>query len=224
MSKKLGSCLLFATLSWGATIGTETFDTDNGVLVSNTIASVVVHSPAGGNPGGHMLTRRDLGQPFFDIGGLTTDSRFTGDYGADGITGMTVDLNFMTSNFTGAWFRVRIDAATNGWLAPLTAVFPTDTWTTYTLAFDPTWTDLEARAAGWITDFDLDPLAGASPSFATVMASVGRAEIRLGTKDESSLAGIDNLGLTGEVPEPSTMFLMSAGLGLIGLARLRRHS
>jgi hypothetical protein len=62
-----------------------------------------------------------------------------------------------------------------------------------------------------------------SPSFATVMASVGRAEIRLGTSDESSLAGIDNLGLTGEVPEPSTIFLMSAGLGLIGFSRLRRR-
>ena len=224
MSKKLGACLLFATLSWGATIGTETFDTDNGVLVSNTVASVVVHSATGGNPDGHMLTRRDLGEAFFDIGGLTTDSRFTGDYGADGITGMTVDLNFMTSNFTGAWFRVRTDIVTNGWLAPLTAVFPTGTWTTYTLAFDPTWTDLQARAAGWITDFDLNPAADPSPSFATVMASVGRAEIRLGTTDESSLAGIDNLGLTGQVPEPSTVFLMTAGLGLIGLGRWRRRS
>lgn len=221
--KKLGIGLLFAGLSWGATIGTETFDTDNGVLISNTTASVVVHSPTGGNPDGHMLTRRDLGEEFFDIGGLTTDSRFTGDYGADGITGMTVDLNFMTANFTDAWFRVRMDVVTNGWRAPLAALFPTGTWGTYALSFDPTWTDLEARAAGWLTDDDVDPLAIPSPSFATVMASVGRAEIRLGTTDESSLAGIDNFGLTGEVPEPSTMLLMSAGIGLIGLARLRRR-
>ena len=223
MIKKIGIFAFCASLGWGATIGTETFDTDNGVMTSNTVASVVVHSGTGGNPDGHMLTRRDLGEAFFDIGGLTTDSRFTGDYGADGITGMTVDLNFMTANFTGAWFRVRIDAFTNGWLAPLTGAFPTGTWTTYTVAFDPTWTDLEARAAGWITDDDLDALAIPSPSFATVMASVGRPEIRLGTTNESSLAGIDNFGLTGEVPEPSTMLLMSAGIGLIGLARLRRR-
>ena len=62
----------------------------------------------------------------------------------------------------------------------MTALFPTDTWTTYGTAFDPTWSDLQARAAGWLTDKDIDPLTGVSPSFASVMASVGRAEIRPG--------------------------------------------
>ncbi len=223
MITKIGIFAFCATLGWGATIGTETFDTDNGVMTANTVASVVVHSGTGGNPDGHMLTRRDLGEAFFDIGGLTTDSRFTGDYGAAGITGMTVDLNFMTANFTDAWFRVRMDVVTNGWRHELTNSFGTNSWDTYNVAFDPTWSDVDAYANGWVKDIDIDPLANDSPSFATVMASVGRAEIRLGTTDESSLAGIDNFGLTGEVPEPGTMLLMSAGIGLIGLAHLRRR-
>ena len=213
--------LLLAGLGSAAIITTETFDIDEAGFGPNTIASVVAYSAAGGNPDGHIQTRRDLGEPFFDIGALTTDTRFTGDYGADGIGSMRVDLNFMTANFTGAWFRVRIDAVGNGWLFPLTAAFPTNVWNTYGVAFNPTWTDLEARASGWVTDEDLDPLATASPSFATVMAAVGYAEVRLGSTNESSLAGIDNFGLGAPVPEPSTVILLGCGLGLIAVRRWR---
>lgn len=213
--------LLLAGIAPAAIIGLETFDTDEAGFGPNTTASVVAYSAGGGNPDGHIQTRRDLSESFFDIGALNSDARFTGDYAADGIGSMTVDLNFSTANFTGAWFRVRSNIVSNGWLFPLTAAFPTDVWNTYGVSFNPTWTDLEARAAGWVTDEDLDPLNTASPSFASVMASVGFAEVRLGSTDESTLAGVDNFGLGAPVPEPSTLVLLGCGLGLIAVRRWR---
>ncbi|MCC6588889.1 MAG: PEP-CTERM sorting domain-containing protein [Bryobacterales bacterium] len=218
------AALAASHVAWGAVIGTETFSIDEAGFVPNTISGVLVHVGSGGNPDGHIQVRRDLGQPFFDLGALSTASHFTGNYAADGITGFTVDLNFHTDNFNGAFFRVRIDSSTNGWLLPLTTSFGTNTWNTYAFSFNPTWSDTDARAAGWITDQDRDALAIASPAFATVMSSVGYAEVRLANStDTSALAGIDNFGLTG-VPEPSSMVLMSLGLGVVALSRVLRRS
>jgi hypothetical protein len=219
MLKCLGCCLLAANLAAGASVFTETFDTDAAGFGPNTTASVVVWAGSGGNPDGHIQTRRDLDEDFFDIGALTSGAQFTGDYGADNISTMTADIHFQTDNFTGAWFRVRVDSLTNGWLFALTSDFTANVWNTYSFAFNPLWSDLEARAAGWITDQDLNPLAIASPTFASVMASVGTAEIRLGSTDESTLAFIDNVGL-GQVPEPSSVVLVA--LGLAGIVYRRR--
>ena len=217
------AALAFCNVAWGAVITTETFSIDEAGFSANTISGVLVHVGSGGNPDGHIQVRRDLGEPFFDLGALSTNSRFTGNYAADGITGFTVDLNFHTDNFEAAFFRVRIDSSTNGWLFPLTNAFGTNTWNTYAFSFDPTWSDSDARNAGWVTDQDRDALAIASPAFATVMASVGYAEVRLGNSAQTSaLAGIDNFGLTG-VPEPSSIALTALGLGLVTLKLIRRR-
>ena len=192
----------------GATIGTETFDADAAGFVPNTTSSTVVWTDPGGNPDGHILTRKSLSPPVFDIGALTTDADFMGDYAADGITGATVDLSFNTDNVDAAWLRFRRDIFTNGWRYPLTNVFaPTDTWNTYSVNFDPTWSDADAINAGWLTDQDINPASNPSPSFADVMSSVGRAEVRIGSQG-STIVGIDNFGL---VPEPHGALLLFVG-------------
>lgn len=203
---------MFCNAVAGATIGTETFDVDAAGFVGNTTSSVVIWTDPGGNPDGHLLTRKSLSPPVFDIGALTTGSDFTGDYAADGISGAGVDLSYMTDNVDGAWLRFRKDVFTNGWLYPLTNVFtPTDTWMSYDVNFDPTWSDVDAVAAGWVTDNDIDPAANVSPPFADVMGSVGRAEVRLSSQG-STIVGIDNFRL---VPEPG-----SALLGLIACSMM----
>ncbi len=204
-----------------ASIGVETFSGGLAGFGPNTISSTVVHSAAGGNPDEHLLIRRIVDATFFDIGALTSGAAFTGDYAADGIGSAGVDLDFRTTNVSGAWLRVRQNAVTNGWLHALTGDFSPG-WRPYDVAFVPTWTDLEARAAGWITDFDLNPAADPSPAFATVMANVGFFEVRLGSTNESTLVGLDNARLGGlQVPEPAAVATLL--LGLAGLAARRRR-
>jgi hypothetical protein len=215
----LAACWLTTGYVHAAVIGTETFDSDAAGFVPNTTSSTVVWTGSGGNPGGHILTRKDLSPPVFDIGALTAGANFTGDYAADGINGATVDLNFMTDNVDAAWLRFRKDIFTNGWRFPLTNVFlPTDSWNTYSVAFDPTWSDADAMAAGWLTDEQIDPSANPSPPFANVMGSVGRAEVRIGSVG-STVVGIDNFGL---VPEPSALSLALIACGLLVARRRNR--
>ncbi len=205
--------------AWAAVAGVETYDTDTAGFVPNTLSSTVVHIGAGGNPGGFIETRKDLSPPVFDVGAMTTGANFTGDYAAAGIAGASVDLNFMTSNIDGAWLRFRPSIVENGWRFPLTNAFPTNTWTTYSVDFDPTWTDLQAKAAGWVTDKDVDPATDPSGAFAALMSGVFSAEVRLASVG-STLAGIDNFTL--RVPEPASMVFALLGGGAL-IARRRRR-
>lgn len=204
--------------SFGAVPGVETFDTDTAGFVPNTTSSVVVHAAGGGNPDGHIQTRKILDPPVFDIGALTTDPDFTGNYAAAGIGQVSVDLNFMTNNISAAWVRFRPSIVENGWLYPLTNVFPTNVWNSYAVAFNPTWTDLQAKAAGWLTDKDVNPLTDPSPSFASVLADVNSAEVRIASEG-STVVGIDNFAIA--VPEPSMITLLVAGGAVIMLRRRR---
>lgn len=205
----------FALASNGWAVYPHVEDWEGGTLAGwtgNTTSSVVVHVAAGGNPDGHIQTRR-AGTEGFDIGALTDIPDFTGDYAAAGITGASVDLIFMIGDFSDAWIRFRyLDAAQNGWRYPLTDIFP-DTWQTYVVYFDPAWSDLDARAAGWITDDDVDPGADPSVSFALTMANVYTAEVRI-AGDDSMIAGIDNFAV---IPEPASILFL--GLGLLALRK-----
>ena len=181
----------------------------------NTTVSTVVHLVAGGNTDGYIETR-GTGSGSFDVGALTDIADFTGDYAAAGITGASVDLNFKIGPFDAAWIRFRyLDATQNGWLYPLTDTFTPDVWQTYFVNFDPTWSDLEARSAGWLTDDDVIPSADPSVAFALTMANVYTAEVRISGEGDM-LAGIDNFAV---VPEPATIVFL--GLGLFALRRKR---
>jgi hypothetical protein len=191
---------------------------DSGTLAgwtANTTSSTVVYVLTGGNPNGYIETRGPS-PGSFDIGALTDIADFTGDYAAAGITGASVDLNFENGQFDAAWIRFRyLDSTQNGWLYPLTDTFTPDVWQTYFVNFNPAWTDLEARSAGWLTDDDVIPSADPSVSFALTMATVYTAEVRI-SGDVNLLAGIDNFAV---VPEPATIVFL--GLGLFALRRKR---
>lgn len=209
---------LAAPLSaWGAMAGVETFDADTAGFVGNTTSSTVVHVAAGGNPDGHIQTRKDLSPPVFDIGALTLRPEFTGDYAAAGIVAASVDLNFMTDNIDAAWLRFRSSTDVNGWRHSLADSFVTNSWATYSVVFDPAWSDAQAMAAGWMMDHAIDNNVPMSPAFASVMADVYSAEVRIASVG-STIVGIDNFTL--RVPEPTTL---AFGAAVLGLASIRRR-
>jgi hypothetical protein len=208
-----GMFVATASLMTSAVSIVETFDLDTAGFGPNTTSSVVVHIADGGNPGGYILTRKDLTPPVFDIGAFTGNPQFTGDYAATGINFFSVDLNFFTDNIEGAWVRFRPGPAANGWRFPLTETFPTDVWNTYDVMFDPAWGDLDAYAAGWLTDHDIDPLAIPSPSFASVMSSVDSLEVRIASTG-ATLVGIDNVRIAS-VPDSSNLLAEGAGIAML---------
>ena len=221
---KLTGCVASLTASsfaFAAVPGTEEFNGGLNGWGQGTIATTVVHIGAGGNPGGFIQLRKDLGSPVDDIAAFTANPNFTGNYAAAGIARVSVDLNFGTNNVTNAWVRYRPDAVTNGWLHPLTNVFPTNVWNSYAVNFDPNWSNAQAQAAGWITDQDINPAATPSPPFATVMASVGEAEVRFASPDTSTLVSVDNYSIA--VPEAGATILCAVGAFACIVVWIRRR-
>lgn len=112
--------------------------------------------------------------------------------------GELLSLSESCGSFEAAVFRVRyMSGSYNGWYYPLTNDFTPNTWQQVSVQFDPTWTDPEAIAAGWIQETN-------TPSFQETMTNVYTTEIRvLGTGELD--VGLDDF-LLGEqvVPVEST--------------------
>lgn len=170
----------------------------------------------GGHPGGYLRSWGANRHDTYDIGARFYGSSVTGNYAARNINQAGVDLLFDSGSFDAAWLL--FSDGGNGWIYPLTAVFPIGTWQTYDVVFDPTWTDTQARAAGWVTFHDLDPSATPSDSFLTVMESVYFVEVRVSGNGDL-VAGLDNYRLLS-VPEPASLGLLA--LGSLILLRRRR--
>jgi hypothetical protein len=185
-------------------------DGDTAGWQPNTLGTTVIQLNPGGNPGGFLLSSRVEG---FDIGALNGSPALAGDF-----SGMpwivSFDLNYIGGQFTTASLRFRYhDDTFNGWQRTVAGVFPAG-WNSYSVAFDPSWTDVQAMAAGWTTDL---PGGLDSVSWSQTMADVYYTEVRIAGIGNLR-AGIDNFSLRA-VPEPSTCALLMLGIAFLRLRR-----
>jgi hypothetical protein len=206
-----GSLILgVASSTWAAVPGTvASFDVDENGFIGSTIATVQVYAASGGNPGGHVVIRKDLSSGF-DMGTQNSISpALLGNYAVSGITGAGFDLNVFNTTLDEAHLRFRRNPAENGWYFNFGAVAPNaNQWEPYDVAFDPAWSNATALANGWAQE-------ASSPSFADLMASVGWIEARV-INTGSAIVGVDNVRL---VPEPGAFAMLGAGLALFGRRR-----
>jgi hypothetical protein len=167
----------------------ETWDSGDlgGWEPNTTRTSVEARSNGGVDDSGYLFTAQI--PPGWGVAGTRTLAAvFTGDYAVRKIREVGCDLNFFAGQVQGAFFRARyLDSAHGGWYVPLTVDFTLDQWQHCGVTFDPTWSDAEALAAGWVQEAN-------TPSFQETMANVYTAEVRIpGSLDLE--AGIDNFRL-----------------------------
>jgi hypothetical protein len=194
---------------------TENWDAgDANGWLGNTTSSVVVRDGTVGNPAGSLVTRRDLEPPIFDIGATTELPAASGDYTGAAAWMISFDVFYDSGGFTDTWLRFRYqDATFNGWHLDVADAFPA-AWQSYSVMFDPTWTDAEASANNWVDE------TGGTISWQQLMTNVYHPEIRLVLGDElSAAAHIDNFAIK-PIPEPATVLLLLPSVfALIGFAR-----
>jgi len=187
---------------------------------ANTISSVVVFDGTVGNPAGSVATRFDGSVAAFDIGFTSGSIAETSGSFAGSPWKVSFDLQPNVGKFDNLWLRYRYqDSTFNGWRHAMTGPFDQyGSWTTYSVTFDPSWSDAQAMANGWLQE------AGPVVSFAQTLGNAYRTEVRLGldVNTTSALAHMDNFMQT-PVPEPETWALMLGGLLAVSALARRRH-
>ncbi|MDD5719164.1 MAG: hypothetical protein PHQ53_05710 [Candidatus Krumholzibacteria bacterium] len=122
------------------------------------------------------------------VGALQPNEPYVGDFVTHGYARMEVALQFFEGSFTEARFRVRyMSGSYNAWYYPLTTDFTPGIWHLTSVDFDPTWSDSEAIAAGWVQESN-------TPSFQQTMANVYTTEIRVMGTGELAV-GLDDFSL-----------------------------
>jgi hypothetical protein len=219
------ACALAAALpASAATSGyTETWgsgDSDLHGWSINTLGSQVNNPGFAGNPGGFLLTR-STGDLTFPIGALTELPAATGDFSGALWTAkfdLTGGFNADTISDISLRFRYH-DGTFNGWQYSVGSALDSS-WHTYSVSFDPSWTDAEARAHGWRKDLRTGL---GSVAWSDTMRDVFTTEIRITGSASDYRAGIDNFSLTATpVPEPSTSLLALGGLLWVAATVKRR--
>jgi PEP-CTERM motif len=176
---------------------------------NTTITSTSVID-AGGNPNGYLLSSGDQTglSPTFDIGAETSLPQVTGSY-LGSLWQISFDLLLISGSFDQTWLR--LNDGQNGWLYSLGADLTSTDWQSFSLILDPSWSDVEAMAAGWLSHPNVHfPAAIASNPWTDTLSNVGSVEIRISNVGFGE-AGIDNFRLAA-VPEPATLLLLLAGL------------
>lgn len=186
---------------------------DTNGWMQSTTSTTVLRDDTFGNPAGSLVARRVLAQPLFDIGFTSGLAAISGDYTGAPQWETKFDVFYDSGNFVDTWLRFRFqDASFDGWHLSVEDTFP-QAWQSYLVVIDPTWTDAEAAANGWV-----DETAGAI-SWQQLMSDVFQPEVRLVLGDDQSAIGhLDNFMLR-RIPAPSTLALF----GLAGLATARRR-
>ncbi|RLE25568.1 MAG: hypothetical protein DRJ65_07430 [Acidobacteria bacterium] len=124
-------------------------------------------------------------------GRLLKRAPWIGDW-PDDIRELVVDVQAfgIGDGVTGPYFRMRLDAASNGWIYEVGSQIPIDgRWHQIALPLNPLWTDTEAEANGWV----LIPGTGEF-SWAEVMASLSYLIFAVEGVSADEWAGFDNIG------------------------------
>jgi hypothetical protein len=160
---------------------------DLGGWTPNTTFSSLAQVQTGGNPGGYALASGSLSGAMHP-----TSPRLTGNYAPAGINRVSFDLSVLSGTLGNAAFRVRFrDSTFNGWSMPL--VLGAGPWQSFSITFDPTWTDAQAIANSWVSD------GSSTVSFSQTMSEVYHPEIRLSGSADLTV-GIDNFLRSGSIP------------------------
>jgi len=191
--------------------------TDTNGWQQGTTSTTLLRDDTTGNPVSSLVLRRILAAPIFDLGATSELPAVSGDYTGAPMWMVSFDVLYDQGNFADTWLRFRYqDPTFDGWHKDVADVFP-NSWESYSVMFDPSWTDGEAMANGWVDE------TGGGVSWQTLMGDVYHPEVRLLLGDEESAIGhIDNFVLKS-VPEPGTMALMLLGISGCGAIVRRRR-
>ncbi|MCA9103146.1 MAG: hypothetical protein KDA63_18450, partial [Planctomycetales bacterium] len=157
---------------------------------AGTTSTTLLRDDTTGNPAASLVLRRILQEPIFDLSATTELAAVSGDYTGEAAWMVSFDVLYDQGGFSDTWLRFRYqDFTFDGWHIDVADVFP-NSWQSYSVMFDPSWTDVEAAANGWVDE------TGGVVSWQTLMSNVYHPEVRLVLGDELSAIGhVDNFVL-----------------------------
>lgn len=209
--------LVPALLCWlplAAVAATSQFNTDaDGWVAQGDSEGPLSWVATGGNPGGHVLID-DL-----TTGGVTyfiAPAKFLGNQFAALGTNLLFDLQQVysgsPSQFSSPDVVLQGDGLTLVYNFGAASNYPANgSWTSYVVPL---------VAAQW----QLNSFSGAAPTglqMSAVLGDLTALKIRAEFRSGSDIGHLDNVSL---VPEPASLALLLAGLGIVGLAARRRSS
>lgn len=188
---------------------------DTNGWIQGTTSTTIIRDAGFGNPAGSIALRRILDEPIFDLGATTELAAASGDYTGAPMWMVSFDVFYSTGNVSDTWYRMRYQGPSfDGWHIDVADVFP-NSWQSYSVMFDPTWTDAQAAANGWVDE------TGGTISWQQLMSDVYHPEVRVLLGDNlSAIAYVDNFVLKTVVPEPATWLLFIGAI--VGLGTIRQ--